>query len=191
MRRSSVKPDVRIERDFLGPIVDGPAALVFQLIIKNGVRVLTLENQIDWARFIISLLHRTPAQMKSIRNDGAKTLALELKDKPEEYLVLHGKNTEKTLREYAEKNVNPDILDDMGARVLPALVTKPELNLPLLNSIWMTRILKQSQNNFLVGDKPLICNGSFKTSFVICLLLTPKIVFLLLILKKQSKIYMV
>lgn len=176
MLRSSAFPDVSVERDFLGPRVDEPASLVHKEIVQEGVSKLSEKIKIDWAKFLVSLLHRSPVMMENIRTEGSKELALSLEEAPEEYLELRGDAPEATLREFTDKYF-PDALNDVGARVLPGLIQSPLLNGALLKAFWCTRRLEKYQSNLLIGDNPFIYEGKFKTDFLVSLPVTPKIAF--------------
>jgi hypothetical protein len=176
MHRSSPLPDVSIESEFLGPDVDDPASLAHQVIVQEGVSKLSEKMKIDWAKFLVSLLYRSPVMMENIRTEGSKELALSLEEAPEEYLELRGDAPEATLREWTEK-YSPDDLNDLGAKALPGLTQSPLLNCALLKAFWYMRRLETYQSDLLIGDTPLIYEGTFKTDFLVSLPVTPKIAF--------------
>jgi len=176
MQRESAQPDVKVERDFLGPCVDEPASLSHKAIVQSGVRLLKDQQKIDWARFLVSLLLRVPAMMEDMRARGRKVLAAGLDEAPNEYLEARGDAPESTLREWVEKN-HPSVLDDLAVMTLPHLVQSQLLNNAFLSATWATRQLKKSRFDLLIADKPLIYVGTFETSFLVGLPIAPKLAF--------------
>lgn len=101
MQRSLPAPDVKIEREFLGPRVDGPAAEVHRKILANGVRSLKGEDREAWSRFLVSLLLRAPRMIAHVRQHGRAIL---LKGMAESVSDTPGPDEEPalTLPEWAE-----------------------------------------------------------------------------------------
>jgi len=132
LERSKVEPNVKVERDFLGPHIDDPAALVHAKILKQGVSSLTRDEKMIWSPFLISLMLRGPAMVAHLRKRGREILSAGLDEAPEEYLAARGSEPEATLREWVEK-YQPDVLDDLGVMTLPRLARSAKLNLAVLN----------------------------------------------------------
>lgn len=177
MQRSKAQPDIQVERDFLGPHVDDPAAVVHKKILSNGVRSLTDDDKRAWSPFLVSLMLRVPAMMKHMRKRGREVLAAGLDEHPEEFLDVRGDAAEATLREWVEKN-SPDVLDDLAVLTLPQLVYSQLLNGALLGAKWATRPLADTRYDLLISDRPLIYAGTFGTKFLVGLPLSPRLAFL-------------
>jgi len=169
-----------VERDFLGPDVDGPAAVAHQVILERGARTLSAQGRVDWSRFLISLLLRTPDQVETIRARGQESLTAEFKKSPEEYTNVRGDDPAASLTEWVEQN-NPVVFTNFGVEALPALVGSGMLNQALLQASWATRTFPPSRVSLLIGDKPIIYIGTMARSFLSrtsrnqtgCLALTP------------------
>src|SRR5262249_56917096 len=52
------------ETGFFTPHVDTPAAAALQIMLTRGVRALTPQQRIDWARLLISFGVRTPEALR-------------------------------------------------------------------------------------------------------------------------------
>jgi hypothetical protein len=177
MRRSHAQPDVNAEKDFLGPHVDEPAAIVHRKILAAGVRSLNDDDKRAWSAFLVSMMLRVPAMMQHMRDRGRQILAAGLDEAPDDYLAVRGHEPEPTLRAWVEKH-HPDVLDDLAVMTLPNLVFSKVLNGAFLSAKWGTRPLLRSRFDLLVSDKPLVYVGAFEESFLVTLPLAPRLAFL-------------
>lgn len=177
MHRSKATPDVRAERDFLGPEVDGPAAVVHKAILGTGVRSLTEEDKQTWSAFLVSLMLRGQSMMRQMRARGRAILGAGLDETPDEYQAVRGDDPAPTLRAWIEKH-HPDQLDDLAVLALPELVFSQKLNLPLLHGCtWATRRLSTAPHDLLMSDRPLIYVGTLDKGFIVALPVAPQTVF--------------
>lgn len=176
LERSKIEPNVQVERDFLGPHIDDPAAVVHAKLLRQGVSNLTHDEKMAWSPFLISLMLRAPAMVAHLRKRGREILSAGLDEAPEEYLEARGSDPETTLREWVEKH-EPDSLDDVGVMTLPSLARSAKLNLAVLNVTWVVRVVGKSRFDLLIGDRPLFLAGSFEAKFVLAMPLSPKRMF--------------
>jgi len=176
MERSLTVPDVKVERDFWGPHIDDPAAKLHAKMLSEGISGLSLEDKQVWSPFLVSLMLRAPAMIRHIRKRGRELLSASLDRDPEEYLAKRGEDPEKTLREWIENHA-PDTLDDLGVMTLPELAFSEKLNLALLNVTWGIRSVHPARFDLLIGDRPLILGGTFETSFIVALPISPTKIF--------------
>lgn len=176
MQRSQPTPDVQVEKDFFGPHVDDPAAVVHAKILASGVSGLTPDEKQVWSPILISLMLRGPAMIKHIRERGREVLGAGLDLTPDEYLAARGDDPAPTLRAWIETN-RPDVLDDVGVMTLPDLTFSEKLNLAVLNATWGIRSVQAAKYNLLIGDRPLILAGTFETKFLLALPISPTKVF--------------
>lgn len=172
MGRSQSEPDVQVEKEFWGPHIDDPAAIVHAKILSAGVSTLTLEDKKAWSPFLVSLMLRGPAMMRHIRARGREILSAGLDKDPEEFREARGDAPEATLREWMEKH-RPDVFDDLGVMALPELAFSEKLNLALLNVAWGIRSVHTARYDLLIGDRPFIVGGTFETSFLMALPISP------------------
>jgi len=172
MGRSRPTPDVKVERDFWGPHIDDPAAVVHAKMLGGGVTGLSLDDRKAWSAFLISLILRGPTMVRQIRERGREILAAGLDKDPHEFLEARGDEPEATLREWVEKHL-PDVLDDLGVMALPKLAFSEKLNLALLHATWGIRAVRSARFDLLIGDKPVIVAGTFERAFLLALPISP------------------
>ena len=177
LKRDAAEPDVKMERYFLGPLVDEPASLVHKAIASSGVRSLAEDQKIVWSRFLVSLILRVPAMMAHLRARGRTVLERGLDEDAEGYRDVRGEATEETLKDWVQKH-RPWEFDDLGVNTLPHLVGSRKLNTVFLqNAIWATRRLRATSMDFLIADRPLIYVGQMDKSFLCVLPLSPRLAF--------------
>ena len=177
MQRSKAAPDVRAERDFLGPKVDDPAAVVHKEILETGVRSLNDEDKQTWSAFLVSLMLRGQSMMLHMRARGRAILGAGLDETPDEYQAVRGDDPAPTLRTWIEKH-HPDQLEDLAVQALPELVFSQKLNLPLLNGCTSaTRRLSTAPHDLLMSDSPLIYVGTLDKGFIVALPIAPQMAF--------------
>ena len=165
-----------VERDYLGPEVDSPAAEAHRAIVERGVRALDHQGKTHWSRFLVSLLLRTPGKVQEIRRRGRETLTASLEKSPEEYARIRGLDPAETALEWVNKNA-PLVFDDLGVATLPALIESKPLNRAILKASWATRTLTPGSLDLLMCDSPLIYQGTMGGSFLLILPVTPRRVF--------------
>ncbi len=65
--RSSAVPDVRMEREYFGPKMDDIAAPIHRQILATGLRSLSREQELNWSRFLLAQMVRTPSAVEFAR----------------------------------------------------------------------------------------------------------------------------
>ena len=129
LHRNDGHLDVALERDFLGPHVDDPAALVHQAILKAGL-TLTNEQQLTWAKFVVSLLVRGPGMIEHLRALGREELTASLEESPLEYDAVRGDAEEATLVEFVSAR-NAPLFKNFGIQLLPQVLSREQfLSIP-------------------------------------------------------------
>ena len=68
------RPDNKLEREFMGPKVDDPAAVSHQLMLTDGIEALNEQHWVDWARFLVCQMVRTPRIVAHVRHQGREIL---------------------------------------------------------------------------------------------------------------------
>lgn len=178
--RSRTDPDVVLEREFFGPMIDDPTAIVHAKLLRCGVGLLTAEDKVVWTRFLTAQLLRVPAQMDEIRAKGREALLAQLGRDPDEYDAIRGDAPETTLLEWTERHV-PGVFDDIGPRALPLLISSPLINGAIANHTrWLTVRVERAEYDLLIGDQPLVLHGTFSKGFLLALPLAPRLLFLCL-----------
>lgn len=168
--------NVEIEKDFLGPRVDNPAALVHKKILKAGVRSLLDKEREDWARFLVAQLMRTPSMVDRLKVRGREILAAGLDSSPAELGQVNDANFPVTLREWAEREM-PTLYEDFGISALPMLIQSKVLLGAVANGHWATLKFRQARFNLVIGDRPLLYYGKMDRNFLLALPLSPQCVF--------------
>ncbi|NBD20881.1 DUF4238 domain-containing protein [Aquabacterium fontiphilum] len=178
VRSSAGEMDASIERDFWGPSVDDPAALVHAKMLTEGVCPLTAHEREVWSRFLVAQLLRVPRAVSYIRARGVDILKgvsasdgghRPLPDGEVEELGPWGLT-------WAEM-LNPLSPEDLGVLTLPSLVYSDVLNAPCLAARWEVRDLSRSPVRLVLGDVPLFYAGRLDRDFLLVLPLGPHSVF--------------
>jgi hypothetical protein len=165
-----------IERDFLRDL-DTRASIVHQRFLSEGGTGLPVEDRIAWSQYLVSLLIRTPDMVSSIRERGEQALNGELERDPEEYDFLRKGDDPATLADLI-REIWPNLMEDFGVMTMPQLVTSEKLNGVLLKSYWRVIALPPLvSRRFLLGDRPVIYNGTMATNYLISLPISPTRVF--------------
>lgn len=178
-------PNVTLERDFMGPHIDDPAAVVHKEILANGHEKLTNQERYAWSRFLLSLLVRTPEMIDFMRRAGRQLMASAMDEQPDGMLHLRQEDPQGSLREWAEVN-RPHLLEDVGVRTLPAVLTSPELNHAIVSSGWSTVSLADSNVDALIADNPVVYLGDIKQGFSFMLPISPGVAFVVASYPKDS-----
>ncbi len=179
--RSSVS-DVQIERDFLGPYVDTPAALVHQKLLKPGsLPKLSANEKSIWSRFLVAQLFRSPPMIAALRERGEEVLVQQVTEHPEAYEAIRGDSTEGTLEEWTRSHI-PDAFEDIAMYALPALVASKKISGDMLTGKWAVRYVGRARFNLLICEQPLLLMGPLphgdELRDVIALPLSPRTCFL-------------
>jgi hypothetical protein len=174
MQRDQLSPNPMLEHQFMTPFVDEPASVVHAKILRGGVTSLTAQDKVHWSNFLVSLLLRGPGMMRVMRAKGRAVLQAGMDSAPHEYQAVRGDAPERTLTEWVRANA-PWLFEDLAVLTFPDLVMSKLLNSAFLGpkSAWATRDVSGSPRSLLLGDTPLVYRGTFQTSFVVALPLSP------------------
>lgn len=168
--------NVDIEKAFLGPHVDEPAAGVHKKILQTGVRSLVGGEKEIWARFLVAQMMRTPHMIERLKVRGREILGASMDERPEEYRAVRDAVYPETLREWAEQEM-PSLYEDFGISALPVLIGSEVLIGAVANGQWATRRFRQAGFNLIIGDCPLLYYGTMASNFLLALPLSPQCVF--------------
>jgi hypothetical protein len=161
-RRDSEVPDVSLERDFLGPQIDDPAAEVHIALLKSPAETLDTDARNAWSRFLAAQLARVPHQMTQIRRDGRRIVISRL---------------EAAAGRVDEETSNLPILEDFGPKALPWILESPRMIGTFETATWGLRKFAEDATSLIIGDNPLSLDGSMAGKFVYCLPLSPRCMF--------------
>jgi hypothetical protein len=173
-------PEMRniIEREFMGPVVDDPAARALEAMLAAPAGgVLPVELRIGWARFIVSLWFRTPAALENVLAESASALRAALESNPEEYEAAQGENDPATFVEFVETRL-PATFTDMGLNILPELIAHEGFVRDVARMNWRIVPFPQPAEDLLIGDVPIFrSDGLASPRCLIALQVSPRHLF--------------
>jgi hypothetical protein len=166
-----------IEKYFMGPVVDDPAARALQILLAANGAGLTAEPRIAWARFLMSLSLRDPDAVAKIGVDVRDELFARLSHYGDLYDANRTANDPQTVVEWAKKHM-PLVLDNVGKLHLPDFIDNSGVGDVLVQMRWFTFDLASGGVTLLTGDRPFIRTYGLKDRRCIVILpLSPRHVF--------------
>lgn len=166
--------DSTLEREFMGPVVDQPAAATHRQILDAGVTSLDPEQRGYWAQFVISLLLRTPDMISLVRDRARETFNRILDEDPD-FMREHAPNM--TSRQFVEQHA-PWVYSELAMGALPMLIQSEKLLGGITKGQWATRTLgPRCRFDLVIADRPLIYLGTMETSFLVVVPLSPRTFF--------------
>jgi hypothetical protein len=175
--RNNGELDVAIERDFLGPHIDEPAANVHQSLLQTGLKLTDLQHEY-WTRFLVSLLFRGPAMMEYLKVVGRGSLVDSLSANPSEFEEIRGDAKEASLLEWFQAK-EPALLETFGTRMLPELIQQEKFRDRFLRGkVWMLRGMAEARHDLLIGDRPLMQDGSLDGDHAFVMPIAPRVLFI-------------
>ena len=130
--RCSGGKDVQIERDFLGPEIDEPAASVHKKLISDRLKEMSPIEKEDWARFLVAQLLRTPDMIDKFRNGGRDVIG-----------------------EHCRGRYEDHIDDDIGLILTMNYLASGKFN-KMFSGSWSVKDVSDSKLSFLISDRPLV-----------------------------------
>lgn len=163
-----------IEKEFMGPVVDGPAAEALRILLQRDKNKLTQERRTGWTRYLMSLRVRNPEMMTEISHEARSQLSRELLRNPAEYEALKRDSDPATLLEFVEKNA-PLVLDNFGKTLLPALIDNRKIGEAIFQMKWWVIDFSSSAVSLLTSDRPFVMTAALaEDRCVIALPLGPR-----------------
>lgn len=158
--------------------IDNQEALVLQKLNGGGLRALTVEDRMDWARFLMSLRIRQPNIVQMLRSQAEQHLRATLAKQPEQYEELLGLKNPPTLIEWTEK-CYPGFIENCGMSFFRELVDNPAIGAKVLRMKWWIWDLSNLSYDLLLADHPCIFTSRIDDpSLVIALPISPTKVFM-------------
>lgn len=166
-----------IERQYMGPVVDDPAAKAIEALLAPEHTHLTTELRTSWVRFLMSLVARTPNSVASLEAEWGRLWPEAIDADPEQYLALRKPNDPETFGEWVKENY-PAILNLTGKHILPELIENKDVGSRILRMRWKTIRLNAEFPDLLLGDNPLVVTHDIQNpQCVVSLPLSPKHLF--------------
>lgn len=165
-----------VEREFMGPLIDDPAARVYAHMLRPGNQ-LSAQQRSVWTRFLMSLRVRTPEVIERVRADAADDLRRRLTEQPDEYDALRGADDPATLHDFIERH-RPGFVADFGIRMLPDLMNHAPVARTIFQMYWWAQSFDGATVDLLTSDRPLIIVPALNDrQCVLALPLTPRLAF--------------
>ena len=166
-----------LETQFLMKIDDG-GSRALQKMAENYFDTFNSRDCQSWARFIFSLLYRTPDVVSLLHSKASKTLVSSLNERPEEYKVIAETIDPPTLNGFVEKNI-PGYVENYGILSLRNIIVDNDKIQKLLQMKWYLFDFKMQTNHLLLSDRPCILTASFNDQDLLVVLpLGPKKAFM-------------
>lgn len=151
----------RLETEFMQK-VDSDASKLIDLFSAPTIPELTKAQLDGWTRFLMSLMHRSPARVASLKKRFAETLAVTPIDLTDDlradYAARHRPEDPPTLEEYLAMKRPQDA--DLGGLLTVANVSNSEKIGTTINGMVKHVIhLRASKHELLTSDCPLIQEG--------------------------------
>lgn len=166
-----------IEKQFLRQ-VDNRSARVRDKLEHRGLRALTPEDRVDWARFIMSLRLRQPDVIQMLKSKSEEHLKATLAAEPVHYEELAVAEDPPTLEAWTEKHF-PGLIENFGLSFSHELVDNPRYGNKILNMKWWIWDFSGVSYDLLLADHPCIFTaGIDDPNLVIALPIAPKKAFM-------------
>jgi hypothetical protein len=165
-----------VERQFLR-IVDNRAALVLEKLENVGLKALTLDDRMDWARFLMSLRVRQPDVVHQLRTESSEQLEASLTKRPEEYEALAEAKDPPTLLEWTRLRY-PGLIENFGLSFFHEIVDNPKVGEKILHMRWWLWSF-DGNNELILADHPCIfTHGIDDPNLIIVLPISPRKAFM-------------
>ncbi len=168
-----------IEREFMGPVVDDPAAKALRLMLREDEGEFTIERRVAWTRFLMSLLVRLPPLLSKIEADGDAALISEMERAPEEYEALRKPGDPLTPQEFLSVRGLDWVLNNFGRSLIPGLIENPRMTKDIAHMHWIVLRYGAGPYGFVTSDFPICMHpGLAHQNCLISLPLSPTALFL-------------
>lgn len=166
--------DTTLEKEFMGPYVDSPAADAYKALLTAGLLKLTAEQKGYWAQFVVSLILRIPRTVEKLHGMARETLGALLDEDPD---AVREVTADLTLREYVDRHA-PWMYQRVALGAMHMGIQSERMLKTVTTGQWSLRKLSpRGSFDLLLGDQPLLMAGTEKTSFLIAIPLSPRVAF--------------
>jgi len=168
-----------IERDYMAPEVDDPAAKALRVLLSDMKAGLPMDLRMAWVRFLMSLLVRLPSRLKTLQDDASATLKAEFSRAPEDYERLRRPSDPPTLSDFVEQRGLGGLIEDFGTTLLPGLIELPQMQADIARMDWRVLHFRDGPYGFVTSDFPIcMLPGLGSPECLISLPLSPTAIFL-------------
>jgi hypothetical protein len=125
-----------LETNFFSP-VDNAAAAAHQLLLEGKLNNLTNQQRVDWARFMVSMQHRSPHSLTELQNLTDHVMRSNLSFDGPDFADSVKSGTDQTMYEWTKQN-HPHVMVEAHKRWLPGLIDHGTVGHYLANMVWGT-----------------------------------------------------
>ena len=166
-----------IERIFFGDI-DTQGSLARDVLLNSGPSALSVDQRCDFARLLMSLEARRPANVERLRTEGSATFRDDLDNDPDILREFDNHGIKVLPSDFVERILGRD-LEDGALTIVQRLVDNPNVGRRLINAHWDVRRLNSLSGSLTLSDRPLIrINGFDQTGAAWLLPLSPDSAFI-------------
>jgi hypothetical protein len=141
-----------IEKDYMAPKVDNPAAKALRVLLGTDTNALTEALRGAWTRFMIASLLRRPAAVAEIGEAFKSTLRQNLLA-DSSYESYKQEGDPPTRFEWMQK-YHPHVINDAAKEMVVRAVENDGVGNIIINMQWSTLDMSASRYELLTGDMP-------------------------------------
>lgn len=155
--------------------VDQSAADVLAKFLK-GETELTQDQRSGWSRFLMSLLHRHPAQIKRLWKMSGEKYQAEMADLKDVYEEKKGLNDPATFEEFVE-TMGPSAVGELFSGLVKKICDSPRIGAHL-NNMHAHIFELSGTHRFVTSDRPLLrTNGLGHEATALLMPISPRHLF--------------
>ncbi len=141
-----------IEKNYMFPKVDDPAAKALRVLLGNDTSGLTEALRGAWTRFIIASLYRRPAAVTEIGETFKSTLQQNLLQ-DSSYEADKQEGDPPTRFEWMQEH-HPHVIGDAAKEMVVRVIENGSIGNIIINMQWSTLDMSASRYELLTGDMP-------------------------------------
>ena len=141
-----------MEKDYIAPKVDDPAAKALRVLLGTETSALTGALRGAWTRFMIASLLRRPAAVAEIGETFKSTLRQNL-FADSSYESDKQEGDPPTRFEWMQKH-HPHVIDDAAKEMVVRAIESNGVGNIIINMQWSTLDMSASRHELLTGDRP-------------------------------------
>jgi hypothetical protein len=141
-----------IEKDYMAPLVDDPAARAIRVLVGKDTSALTEALRGAWTRFLTASLHRRPGSVAEI-GDTFKGVLRQNLLADSSYEAEKQEGDPPTRFEWVEKH-HPHLIDDAAKEMVVRATENERIGNTVINMKWTTLDMSASRHELLTGDMP-------------------------------------
>jgi hypothetical protein len=142
-----------IEKDYMAPIVDDPAAHALRILMGDDRDALDEKARNAWTRFLIASLFRTPQAVGESGDTFTEVLQRNLLDDAVSYEAMKQEGDPPTAFKWLAKH-HPHYVSDAAKQMVVKSIEHEGIGNIMINMQWSTLDLSASRHDLLTADMP-------------------------------------